>query len=126
MSHRIIIEHKGSYVHARQYGKDNYDISLDLWKRIVAACRQYGCYNILGESHTDEDLSTIDAYSHIEIFKLTGVTLRHRVAWVHRGAEPTEEGKFVETVLTNRGLVNGRIFASIAEAKRWLLGEHEQ
>ena len=125
MRQKIIIEHKGDYIHVRQYGEDNYDISLDLWQRIVAACRQYDCYNILGESHTTE-LSTIDAYSHIEIFNLAGVTLRHRVAWVHKAAEPSAEGRFVETVLKNRGMVNGRLFASVAEAKRWLLGEREE
>ncbi len=126
MRHNITIEHKGSYIHVGQYGEDNYDISLDLWQRVVAACRQHDCYNILGESHTEEELSTIDAYSHIEIFKLAGVTLKHRVAWVHKGGEPSKEGRFIETVLQNRGMVNGRLFSSVAEAKRWLLGEHEE
>ncbi len=61
MRENITIEHKGSYIHVRQYGKDNYDISLKLWRRVVAACEQYDCYNVLGESHTTEELSIVDA-----------------------------------------------------------------
>jgi hypothetical protein len=69
MCYEIIIEHKDDYIHVRQYGRDNYDISLDLWRRIMAACEEYNCFNILGESNTTEELSTIDAYDHIKIFK---------------------------------------------------------
>lgn len=118
---KVIIEHKVDYLHVRQYGTDSYEISLDLWRQIVAACEEYDCYNVLGESYTSEELSTMDAYAHVEIFNLAGVTLRHRIAWVHRGKNAAQNDRFIETTLKNRGMVNGHIFASTEEAKRWLL-----
>ena len=121
MGDEILIEYKDDYIHVRQYGRDNYSISLDLWRRIVAACEEYNCHNILGESYTTEELSTLDAYGHVKIFRLAGVTLQHRIAWVHKGENAAQNGQFIETVLTNRMMVNGHFFASTEEAKRWLL-----
>ncbi len=43
MTHEIIIEHEGDYVHARQYGSDSYEASLKLWRGIVAACERHAC-----------------------------------------------------------------------------------
>jgi len=127
MRDEIIIEYKGSYIHARHYGKNNYEISLDLWGRIKAACDQYNCFNILGESYTTEELSTMDAYDHLKILELVGLTLRHRVAWVNQVKETAKGIEFVETVVVkNRGLVNGGLFPSVEEAKRWLLGKENE
>ena len=122
MTDEIIIENKGDYIHARQYGADSYDASLRLWRGIVAACERHACYNILGETFTTVELSTMDAYDHVEIFKLVGVTLKHRVAWVHHVNETADGIRFAEMVLQNRGMVNGRLFATVDEAKAWLLG----
>jgi len=122
MRDEIVIDYRDSYIHVRQYGRDNYDVSLDLWRRIVAACDEYNCFNILGESYTTEELSTADAYDHIKIFRLAGVTMRHRIAWVHHGEDLAKNSQFIEDTLTNRGLANGSFFPSIEEAERWLLG----
>ena len=89
----------------------------------MAECEKHDYFNILGESHTEEPLSTMDAYNHIEIFKLAGVTKQHRIAWVHHVKETDKTMKFIENVLKNRGLVNGGLFPTIEEAKRWLLSE---
>lgn len=121
MLDEIIIEHKGDYIHVRHYGRDSYDISLELWRRIVAACERYHCFNILGETHTTERLSTMDNYNHIKIFREAGVTLQHRIAWVVSEPESTPDIRFVGTVLRNRGLARGGIFPRVEDAKRWLL-----
>lgn len=122
MNKNITIEYEGDYVHARQSGPDNYDASLELWKRIVDACEKHHCFNILGETFTTEPLSTMDAFDHIKIFELAGVTLKHRIAWVHHVAETAEPIEFAETVLHNRGLVNGHLFPTVEKAVEWLLG----
>ena len=127
MRDEIIVEYKGSYVYAAMYGKNNYDLSLELWRRIVAACKQYNCFNILGENFTTEELSTMDAYDHLRILEEVGLTLQYRIAWVDQKT-PTAKGlEFVETVVVkNRGLANGRLFSNIEDAKRWLLGEEKE
>jgi len=127
MRDEIIVEYKGDYIHVRHYGKNNYDISLNLWRRVKAACDQYNCFNILGESYTTEELSTMDAFNHLKIVELVGLTLQHRVAWVIQEKETGKGIEFVETVVVkNRGLVNGEIFSSVEEAKRCLLGKENE
>jgi hypothetical protein len=123
MKSKIIVEYKGDYIHVRQSGEDSYEISLDMWRRIVAECEQYNCFNILGESCITQELSTLDAYHHVKIFQLAGVTHRHRIAWVHHGSDEKDIARFIENVLINRGMVNGRFFPNVEEAKKWLLGE---
>jgi hypothetical protein len=127
MRDEIIIEYKDNYIHVRHYGKNNYDISLDLWRRVKAMCDQYNCFNILGENYTTDELSTIDAFNHLKILELVGLTLQHRIAWVNQVKETAKGIEFVETVVVkNRGLVNGGIFPSVEEAKLWLLGKENE
>jgi hypothetical protein len=127
MRDEIIIEYEGNYIHVRHYGKNNYDISLDLWRRVKAMCDQYNCFNILGENYTTDELSTMDAFNHLKILELVGLTLQHRIAWVNQVKETAKGLEFVETVVVkNRGLVNGGIFPSVEEAKLWLLGKENE
>jgi len=123
MRDEIVIECEGDYIHVRQSGRDSYEISLDLWRRVVAACEEHQCFNVLGENFSTESVSMMDAYDHDKIFARAGVTLRHRIAWVHHDPGTIEPTRFIETVLRNRGMVNGYLFATVEEAKRWLLGE---
>jgi hypothetical protein len=127
MRDEIVIEYKGSYIYAALYGKNNYDISLELWRRIMAACKQYNCFNILGENYTTEELSTMDAYDHLKILEEVGLTLQYRVAWVDQATATARGLEFVETVVVkNRGLAKGRLFSNVEEAKRWLLGKENE
>jgi hypothetical protein len=123
MCDEVVIEYEGDYVHVRQYGRDSYEISLDLWRRVVAACEEHQCFNVLGESFSTDTVSTMHAYDHGEIFEMAGVTVRHRIAWVHHDPATIETVRFIETVLKNRGLANGYVFSNVEDAKRWLLGE---
>lgn len=121
MEDNIMIEYRGDYIYACITGKDNYEISLDLWCRIISACKEHECYNILGESNV-EKMSITDSYDHHKIFRLAGVTLNHRIAWVpHGNADQIAQIHFIETVLRNHGLVNGAVFPDVEEAKHWLL-----
>ena len=127
MRDEIIVEYKGNYVYAAMYGKNNYDLSLELWRRIVAVCKQYNCFNILGENYTTEELSTMDAYDHLKILNEVGITFQYRIAWVQQVEETAKGLEFVETVVVkNRGLANGRLFSNVEEAKRWLLGKEKE
>jgi hypothetical protein len=120
----IIVEYRGSHVYAAMYGKNNYDLSLELWQRIMALCKEHNCFKILGENFTTQELSTMDAFDHLKIMDLVGITLDYRIAWVSNTPETAFNLDFVETVVVkNRGLANGRVFPTIAEAKSWLLGE---
>ena len=124
MKDEIIVEYRGDHVYAAMYGKNNFDLSLELWKRIMVVCKEHNCFNILGENFTTEELSVMDAFDHLKILEMVGITLDYRIAWVSNTPETAKGLEFVETVVVkNRGLANGGLFPTIEEARRWLLGD---
>ena len=47
MNENLEVVYEGDYIRARQSGPTNFDVSLELWTRIAAACDEHNCYNIL-------------------------------------------------------------------------------
>lgn len=123
MTFRYEISNRDSQIHVEVYGVIDGSGIRELWAAIVEACDQYNCYDILGISDLDQPFTTMEAFDHHKVFSDVGVTYRHRIAWVNRDPESSEMLKFTETVLVNRGKLNGRLFSTIDEAKRWL---HQQ
>lgn len=126
MKDENFIEYMGDYLSVIVTGFDSVPRSLELWKQIVAACDKYDCYNILGQSKTAGELSTMDAFKHIEIFQQAGITAKHRIAWVAEENTKYEQLQFIETVLRNRALINGHLFCSREEAREWLLSPEQE
>ena len=58
--------------------------------------------------------------NHQAIFPEAGVTIDHRIAWAQLNPAAYKMSELVETVLLNRGMVNGRLFTDEHEARRWL------
>lgn len=112
---------KGKYLHVRASGQLNYDVALDAWRKIVSACHEQQIYMVLGEQYMDNPLTTMEAWDHQKIFTEVGITHKFRIAWVDLNAATHQTTKFVETVLLNRGLVNGKLFNNVEAARRWLL-----
>jgi hypothetical protein len=123
MTYELTIVPMGDYLHVTASGELNYDNALDVWRRIVSACQEHGCYKVLGEQNMDNPLTTIEAFDHQKLFAEAGVTLGMRIAWVDLNPDTFEMTRFVETVLLNRGLVNGKLFTDVEEARRWLLDD---
>ena len=93
------------------------------WKDIIAACAANNCFSILGLSDLDQPLKLADAIDHQAIFLEAGVTIDHRIAWTVLNPAAYKMTEVAETVLLNRGLVNGRLFTDEFEARRWLAGQ---
>ncbi|MCC9606892.1 hypothetical protein LOC68_15590 [Blastopirellula sp. JC732] len=118
-----IIEFLGDHIHVTARGNNSLEKSFRLLCGIVAACEEFDCYNILGEAETKEELSTMGAFKHIDLFMKAGITWKHRIAWVAEAPDKYEQLKFVETVLRNRALANGHVFHTVPEARKWLLND---
>lgn len=114
------IEHVNSTIEVRVTGSLDRATSLQMWTDIVAACTEHSCHSILGLSNLDQPLKLGDAINHQAIFLEAGVTIDHRIAWAQLNPEAYEMSQLVETVLLNRGMVNGRLFTDEHEARRWL------
>ena len=91
-----------------------------MWKDIIEACTTHQCFSILGLSNFDQPLKLADAIDHQAIFLEAGVTIDHRIAWVQLNPKAYAMTELVETVLLNRGMINGRLFSDELEARRWL------
>lgn len=114
------ITHIDNYIDVRSSGKFTLEENYHAWVEILNACESFNCFNILGVSNL-EPFDVSHAYQHKDIFKDTGVTWKHKIAWVEENPNNQSMIKLIETVLINRGLLNGRVFPSEQEAKDWLL-----
>ena len=121
MSYEMSVTFMGDYVEARSTGDKNYQTAVALWQEIIKVCAEHNCYKVLGIGESTTPMSTMDAMHHEKLFKDFAITRRYQIAWVELNKEAVGSMKFLETVLLNRGLLNGMLFPNVEEAKRWLL-----
>ena len=120
MTANYTIESRNSLVEVRVSGTPDRSSIAQMWKDIVAACTQHECLSILGLSNMDQPIRLADAIDHQAIFLEAGVTIDHRIAWVQLNPDAVRMNMLVESVLLNRGLVNGHVFTNEIEARKWL------
>ena len=114
------IECRDSVIEVRVTGIPDRPSLARMWKDIVAACDEHGCLSILGLSDMERPVRLADAIDHQAIFLEAGVTIDHRIAWVQLNPAAVKMNMLIESVLLNRGLVNGHIFTNEIEARNWL------
>ena len=120
MAVQYSIEHRDSAIEVRVSGIPDRDSLSRMWKDIVAATEEHNCLYILGLSNLDQPHKISDAIHHQAIFHEAGVTIDHRIAWVQLNPEAVKTTRIAETILLNRGMLNGRLFDDEFEARRWL------
>ncbi len=123
MSYEMSVVFTGDYVEAHSIGDKSYQTAVTLWSEILAVCDEHNCYKVLGIGESSKGMTTMDAMSHEQLFKDFEITHKFKIAWVELNKEAVASMKFLETVLLNRGLLNGMLFSTVEEAKRWLLEE---
>lgn len=122
MKNQIVITFEGDYIQALSNGEKDYEFASRLWSQTIKACRENDCFNILGIANTTAPVQTMEVYDHAELFQQLGITKKYRIAWVELDQEAYQTTHFIETILSNRGFP-GRVFADVAKAKKWLIGE---
>ena len=125
MKYDFEISHAESTIQVRVSGLIDEAGLRELWAAIAKACESHDSYDILGVSELDMPFSVATALDHYETFKEVGIGLHHRIAWVNIGPESHDILEFTETVLVNRGKLNGGLLPSIEEAKQWLREESD-
>ncbi len=117
------IEFINGVIEVRVTGIPDRESIARMWSEIIAACARHKCLYILGVSNIDRPQKVADAIDHQAIFLQAGVTIDHRIAWAQLNPDAVEMTRLAETVLLNRGMVNGRLFTDEHEARRWLRGD---
>lgn len=123
MTYEMSVIYKGDYVEARSVGDKSYQTAVALWSEITKVCAEHDCYKVLGIAESSTAMPVMDAMSHAQLFKDFAITNRYRIAWAELNKAAIGNLKFLETVLFNRGMLNGKAFHDVEEAKRWLLQE---
>jgi hypothetical protein len=120
MSYQMSVTFMGVCVEVRSTGDKSYQTAVMLWQEIIRVCGEHDCYKVLGIGESTTPMPTMDAMKHTKLFQDFSITRKYKIAWVELNSEAVGSIKFVETVLLNRGLLNGKLFHDVAEAKRWL------
>ena len=120
MAINIDIQPQGNYLLVRYRGPDSLEISRKIFQRIVGACDEYECFNVLAIAYLENSLSTLDNYDSAAMLTEVGFSWKHRLAWVDLNADTYGSTQFAETVLLNRGF-SARLFREVEDAKQWLL-----
>ena len=124
MARQLRIVFEGTCFHIHASGTSNYPAKLDFWQKVVKACEEHHCFNILGEFFPNSrPLGTIEAYDIYTVLKEAGVTRKHKIVWVISDSSYLESMSFAETVFRNRILSGVRAFTDITSAKNWLLNK---
>ena len=121
MSYEMSVAFTGQYVLAHSTGDKSYQTAVALWKQITKVCEQHNCYRVLGIAESTTAMPIMDSMNHAQLFKDFEITNRYRIAWVELNPKALGNLKFLETVLLNRGMLNGKTFDDVEEAKQWLL-----
>jgi len=120
MDAQYTIEYVNSTIEVHVRSLPDRQSIAQMWKDIMKACDEHRCMSVIGITNMDRPLKLADAIDHQAIFLEAGVTIDHRIAWVQLNPEAYEMTQLVESVLLNRGLVNGRLFTEELDARRWL------
>ena len=121
MTVEYTIDYVNSTIEVRVGGAPDRASLSQMWRDIVGACTDNKCHSILGLSNLDSPLKLADAIDHQAIFLEAGVTIDHHIAWTVLNPANYKMTEVAETVLLNRGLMNGRLFTDEFEARRWLV-----
>jgi hypothetical protein len=100
MAVQYSIEYVNSTVEVRASGIPDRASLTQMWKDIIAACKEHHCFSILGIANMDRPLSLADAIDHQAIFPEAGVTIDHRIAWVQEGTPLV--GRYIVETRTSR------------------------
>jgi len=119
---RVKITFQGDHVRIDTTGERSLDRARTLWTEVVKVCREHDCFFVLGVSEAPGPMPTIDGYDHAEMFRELGITGEFRIAWAELSDDAREATRFVETVLSNRGMP-GKLFSSEEDARRWLFSK---
>lgn len=82
MNFEYSVSYDESLVNVATQGGFDYLGTYEMWRAVVAACKENGCYNVLGESRLTAPIPLVDAYEHLNLVRSVGVTPDYRIAWV--------------------------------------------
>ena len=122
MSYQLTIVEKPTYLHAIVTGSNSMENVMRYLQELQGECQSRQIFNVLIEENlTGRRLETWDVYQIAAEGSARTRGVFRSVAYVDVNAGG-ELMKFAETVANNRGLPM-TVFATVAEAEKWLAGK---
>ena len=124
MPYALSLEDKSGYRHARVTGTNSREAVLGYTQQIYETCLARNRRMVLIEEHlAGPSLPMSSVYQVVDARVAQALTAIKKIAYVDFNPEhDLARIEFAEDVAVNRG-VNMRLFATVAEAERWLLEE---
>jgi hypothetical protein len=120
-SYKLTITQKPAYLHAIVIGPNTQENVTGYLAEVRRACAERGCRRVLIEERLDgQRLGATDVFQIASGAGGSVKRLLDAIAYVDVNAQRGLM-KFAESVAVNRG-VPVRVFASVGEAEKWLLG----
>ena len=119
MTYRLSIEAHGTYLQARLEGERTVGNMQRFLQEAFLACVKHGTPDLLLEMNLANASMDSSAIYRVVLDRAADGAKLRRIAYVETGASDPAKARFAETVALNRA-VNVRLFASLAEARRWL------
>jgi hypothetical protein len=122
MSYQLTMIQKPAYLHAVVTGLNNKENVMHYLEEIFRECKKQGCYQVLIEERLEGPrFKTMKVFNIASEGSINAHGYFKAIAYVDVNAEG-DLMKFAETVALNRGMPV-RVFASVADAEKWLLAE---
>ncbi|MBE9560983.1 MAG: hypothetical protein IMF15_09350 [Proteobacteria bacterium] len=119
MKNKYLISCKNNHIEATSDGPKTIECVIHLWRKIIDACKECTCTNILNITNTASPITVTEALNHLKSFEHLQITNDYRVAWVELNPACGESNLLVESLLLTHGM-NIRTFMDIGDARRWL------
>jgi len=119
MKDKYIISCKEDYVLATSDGSKTLESTMLLWSKIINACKECMCTNILNISNTASPVTVTEAINHLKSFEQLKITNDYRIALVELNPVYGEASILIESLLLTEGM-NIRSFVDVDDAKSWL------
>lgn len=121
-TYQVTIEERPHYLHTRVVGPRSVENAIRYLEEVYAACVRTGIANVLLEmAFTGPSLGASGVIKVVSERCGDGAKL-HKIAYVEASPDGPGKAQFAETAAINRA-VNVRLFATVAEAVRWLEDE---
>ena len=116
------MEPRGAYFYAAATGNiQAIETRVEVWKEIIATCRECGCDRLLVVQDSPGNQTAADAFTSsakIAAIGLGGI----RIAYADINPENHELNKFGELVAQNRGAA-AAVFTTETDALAWLMSD---
>jgi len=96
-----------------------------LWSKIIEACKEHTCTNILSILNSIFPITVTEAINHLKTLEHPGLTNEYSIALVELNPVCGESNLLIESLSLTNGM-NIRTFIAVKDAKRWLFYGREK